>query len=317
MLSRFGRKGAGGWVTGLVGVAALTVVLSGWSPQVEERGLTDHLIIISIDGLRPDAIERYSARTLSRLLREGAYSLEARTIYPSRTLPSHTSMLTGLPPDQHGITWNDDRTETTGVVDAVTIFELAKARGLKTAAFFSKSKFHHLRKPGTLDHSEAPGGLNFLMATETVEAAVRYLRHERPHLLFVHIAEPDYAGHTIGWMSFVYGWAVRRADAAVARVIREADAAYGEGGYTLIVTSDHGGHGRSHGSDDPRDMTIPWVAWGRGVLPGALAEVEIRTMDTAATALWLLGVAVPADWEGRPVHSAFEDRLPTSGPACP
>lgn len=270
-----------------------------------ERRLTPHLIIISIDGLRPDAIERYSARTLLRLLSEGAYTLEAETIYPSKTLPSHTSMLTGLPPSEHGVTWNSDQTRAHGVVSATTVFEAAEAEGLRTAAFFSKSKFQHLRKPGTLDHSEAPRGLNFLMATETVEAAMRYLKHRHPDLIFIHIAEPDYAGHTIGWMSSVYGWAVRRADAAVARVLAEADRFWGQGNYTVLITSDHGGHGRTHGSTDSRDMTIPWIAWGHGVRAGELPARTIRTMDTAATALWLLGLERPAAWVGRPVEAAF------------
>lgn len=270
-----------------------------------ERRLTPHLIIISIDGLRPDAIERYSARTLLCLLSEGAYTLEAETIYPSKTLPSHTSMLTGLPPSEHGVMWNSDQTRAHGVVAATTVFEAAGARGLRTAAFFSKSKFHHLRKPGTLDHSEAPSGLNFLMATETVEAAMRYLKHRSPDLIFIHISEPDYAGHTFGWMTSVYGWAVRRADAAVARILTEADRSYGQGNYTVLVTSDHGGHGRTHGSTDPRDMTIPWIVWGHGVRAGELPARTIRTMDTAATALWLLGVELPAEWVGRPVEAAF------------
>lgn len=272
--------------------------------------LTPHLIIISIDGLRPDAIERYSARALRRLIGEGAYSLEAETIFPSKTLPSHTSMLTGLPPSEHGVLWNSDQTRETGVVTSTTVFEVASAAGLRTAAFFSKSKFQHLRKPGTLDHSEAPSGLNlFYMATETVEAALRYLRHRRPDLVFIHIAEPDYAGHIFGWMSTVYGWGVRRADAAVARILAEADQAYGQGNYTVLITSDHGGHGRTHGTTDPRDMTIPWIAWGYGVRPGELPARTIRTMDTAATALWLLGIEPPSDWVGRPVRGAFSDRL--------
>lgn len=278
-------------------------------PERSQR-LTPHLILISIDGLRPDAIERYRARTLLRLIGEGAYSLEAETVFPSKTLPSHTSMLTGLPPAEHGVTWNSDQTRKTGVVTSTTVFEAATAARLRTAAFFSKSKFQHLRKPGTLDHSEAPTGLNlFLMATETVEAALRYLRHRRPDLIFIHIAEPDYAGHIFGWMGTVYGWGVRRADAAVAKILAEADRTYGRGNYTVLITSDHGGHGRTHGTTDPRDMTIPWIVWGHGVRPGELPARTIRTMDTAATALWLLGVEVPAGWVGRPVRGGFEEGI--------
>jgi len=272
--------------------------------------LTDHVIIISIDGLRPDAIEQFGAATLKRLMREGTFSLSAQTILPSRTLPSHTSMLTGVGADQHGITWNSDEVEELGHVGVPTVFGLAKDRGLTTAAFFSKTKFHHLEVPNTIDYARSPdGGLldSRWYADRMVHEVSRYLRGDAPapNLMFVHIGEPDYAGHLFGWMGRVYGNAVRRADGAVARVVADAEARLGRGNFTVIVTADHGGHDKTHGSSDPRDTTIPWIVWGRGVIPGAELAVGIRTMDTAATALWLLGVAAPTGWVGHPVERAF------------
>ena len=86
---------------------------------------------------------------------------------------------------------------------------------------------------------------------------------------------------------------------------RQAPAAYGSGNFSLIVTADHGGHGTNHGSDDPRDVTIPWIAWGQGVKPGVLSASTVRTMDTAATVLWLLAVDQPVDWTGRAVVEAY------------
>jgi hypothetical protein len=53
---------------------------------------------------------------------------------------------------------------------------------------------------------------------------------------------------------------------------------------------------------------IPWLAWGEGVQPGTQLGHAIRTMDTAATALWLLGVAVPEGWSGIAVAGAFGPR---------
>lgn len=269
-----------------------------------KRAVTEHVLVISIDGLRPDAIDKYSAATLQRLMREGSYTLNAKTIMPSRTLPSHTSMLTGVEPDEHGITWNSDETDTHGVVAVPTVFAKARERGLRTAAFFSKSKFHHLEVPRTLDHSEAPDGSTTWNATRTVANVTRYLERESPNLLFVHLAEPDYAGHRFGWMSWFYGRAVRKADRAVAQLLAAANAAFGEGNYAVVVTADHGGHGWSHGSSDPRDVTIPWIAWGEGVRAGTRIPDGVRTMDTAATALWLLGL--PTLGVGQPVQTAFQ-----------
>lgn len=267
------------------------------------RAVTDHVVVISIDGLRPDAIDRFDATTLQHMMREGSYTLNARTIMPSRTLPSHTSMLTGVEPQEHGITWNSDETDTHGVVAVPTIFARAREHGLRTAAFFSKSKFHHLEVPRSLDYSEAPDGSATWDANRTVANVRRYLEREKPNLLFVHLREPDHAGHRFGWMSWLYGRAVRKADGAVAQLLRAADAAFGRGNYAVVVTADHGGHGWTHGSSNPQDVTIPWIAWGEGVRAGSRIPDGVRTMDTAATALWLLGL--PTLGVGQPVQTAF------------
>jgi predicted AlkP superfamily pyrophosphatase or phosphodiesterase len=269
--------------------------------------MSEHVIVVSIDGLRPDAIGKFGASTIERLMRDGSYSLQASTILPSKTLPSHTSMLTGVEPSAHGVTWNSEEMEAHGHVATPTIFVRAKEAGLHTAAFFSKSKFQHLQVPGSLDYSQAPDGwLGKWSADRTVDDVAKYLESHTPNLLFVHMAEPDFVGHIIGWMSTPYGWAVREADHQLADLLRAADEAYGQGNYTLILTADHGGHGRNHGSDDPRDVTIPWITWGKGVTPGLVLDDGIRTMDTAATALWLLGVeSKGSPIEGHPVRTAF------------
>jgi predicted AlkP superfamily pyrophosphatase or phosphodiesterase len=288
---------------------ALVVLVSASAdvrPASNPDAISTHVIVISIDGLRADAIEKYHPRTLLRLARDGAHAIGAQTITPSRTLPSHTSMLTGVTPEIHGITWNSDETDELGYVRVATVFELARQNGYTTAAFFSKTKFHHLEKPGTLDYSQAPDGANWL-ATKTVADVQQYLKFRRPNLLFVHIGEPDYVGHGFGWMSFAYGWAVRRSDSAVEVLLKAAENAFGAGNFTVVVTADHGGHNRTHGSDDPRDMTIPWIAWGKGIASG-ITPTGVKTTDTAATVLWLLGIAKPEQWSGRAVASAFAPR---------
>jgi predicted AlkP superfamily pyrophosphatase or phosphodiesterase len=266
--------------------------------------VSDHVVIVSLDGMRPDAIDAFRLRTLQRLALEGSRAEHAETVMPSFTLPSHVSMLTGVSPAVHGITWNDDRTREHGFVSVPTVFQLATAAGLRAAAFFSKSKFHHLRVPGTLDYAPVPDGGDLWLATRTMAEVLDYIAHERPNLLFVHVADTDYAGHAFGWMSTPYRWAARRMDSTVRTLVRAADRAYGAGNYTLIVTADHGGHGRAHGTADPQDVAIPWIAWGRGVQRGAISDT-VRTTDTAATVLWLLGLASDSAWEGRVVRQAF------------
>jgi predicted AlkP superfamily pyrophosphatase or phosphodiesterase len=302
-MGRMQRRAA----SALVGaICLLPAACAGNFGPAEPRpgALARHVVVISIDGLRPDAIEASGARNLQRMMQEGAHSLRARTIMPSRTLPSHTSMMTGVSPAVHGITWNDEQVEAQGRVRVATMFDMADSAHLHTAAFFGKAKFRHLIHADAPDEVEAPRGLEVVLAPRITQDVVQYLRFNQPDLLFVHLPDPDIAGHSAGWMSLPYRWAVRRADAAVEQIRRQAVKTF-NGDVVVIVTADHGGHGRDHGTDAEEDVRIPWIVWGRGVEPGAIAE-QIDTFDTAATALWVLGVPVPARWEGRPVAAAFQ-----------
>jgi arylsulfatase A-like enzyme len=276
--------------------------------RVPSASITRNVVLVSIDGLRPDAIARFTAPTLQRLIKEGSYSLSARTIMPSTTLPSHTSMLSGEPPDEHGVFWNNVTSAKVDVVNFSTVFSVAREHGYRTAAFFSKAKFGPLQRPGTLDYSQAPGGwFGRWLGARTVADVRSYLEDQRPNLLFVHLSDPDVAGHSSGWMSQAYGQAVQTADAALGQLLTVADRAYGKGNYSLVVTADHGGHAYGHGTSDPQDVTIPWIAWGRGVNAGLLDE-KIDTFDTAPTVLWLLGVEEPDEWDGSPVEEAFQSQ---------
>src|SRR5262245_12958916 len=276
--------------------------LRATAPQA--AGLSEHVIVVSVDGLRPDAIAAFEATTLRKLIREGSYTLTATTILPSKTLPSHTSMLTGQLPGVHGVSWNTNMSLNRRPITTPTVFGVLRSKGYVTAAFFSKSKFTSLQQPGTLDYSQAPGFFTQWPADRTVRDVERYLAAERPHLLFVHFGDPDNAGHHFGWMSPQYGEAVHAVDFAITRILASAERSFGPGNFTLIVTADHGGHKRNHGSDDPRDMTIPWIAWGRAVKPGQLSQ-SVKTMDTAATVLWLFRVGDAGNWAGQPVVGAF------------
>ena len=289
-------------------VSEPSIVLQGAASA--PRGRTaNHVIVVSIDGLRPDAIARFKAPTLSRLMREGRYSLTAQTIDLSLTLPSHTSMLTGVGSDQHGVTWTSNKTEERGHVAVPTIFGLARAKGFTTAAFFSKTKFEHLDVPESLDHSVGPTKSPTPWGSHHTMGLVReHLRTARPNLLFVHFADADFAGHTFGWMGHTYGMAVREIDRSLYSLLTAADEAYGPGRYTVIVTADHGGHGRTHGTTDKADTTIPWIVWGAGVARGDTLS-GVRTMDTAATVMWMLGVSAPANWTGRAQTTAFDPAL--------
>src|SRR5262245_39813541 len=108
------------------------------------RARAERVVIVSIDGLRPDAIDAAEAATLKRLIARGAYCATARTVRPSVTLPSHASMLSGLDPSRHQVYWNGYHR---GYFPYPTVFSVAAQCGAKSAMIFSKDKFHFLAHP--------------------------------------------------------------------------------------------------------------------------------------------------------------------------
>ena len=131
--------------------------------------------------------------------------------------------------------------------------------------------------------------------------AIRHL----PNVLFIHFAITDGMGHSYGWLSPQQFSVLFRADEALKQFLDELDARNLRNETLFIVTADHGGHGSTHGSNSPEDMTIPWIAAGPGIQSNKALTALVHTMDTAATAAFALGLSIPAEWDGVPVYEAF------------
>lgn len=261
----------------------------------------DHVVIISIDGLRPDAISAVSAPNLSALVRQGAYCAQARTVEPIATLPTHTSMLTGLTPARHGVRFNAYRR---GHYRGETIYSVAKRAGLATAMFFAKPKLHYLADPAYVDHIQGPpaGADDFHRPTSAARLAATFAELWPRYLFgltFVHLREPDIAGHAEGWMSEGYLSAVTDADRAVGALVSTLKASGRWPKTALIVTADHAGSGRGHWPVIPENWTIPWLVVAPGVSRGSRIEHTLRIYDTAPTALALLGLKLSTVGEGQ------------------
>jgi predicted AlkP superfamily pyrophosphatase or phosphodiesterase len=260
--------------------------------------LASRVVILSIDGLRPDAISLAPMPNLMALMQSGAYSLTAQTVYPSVTLIAHSSMLSGLCPAKHGVYWND-YLPNLGYAQGTDLFDIAHAAGLRTDMVVSKKKLIQVTEPSSLD--------NFLFVNDRDTVVMERLLADFPEdfrVLFIHFGIADGMGHSYGWLSPQQLSVLFRADEALGQFLEELDARNLRNETLLIVTADHGGHDSTHGSNSPEDMTIPWIASGPGIQPKALTSF-IQTTDTAATAAFALGLPIPAEWDGVPVYEAF------------
>ena len=254
------------------------------------------VVIISEDGMRPDALSPEATPRHIELMQEGTIAKLAETIPQSDTLPSHASMLSGVGAQAHGLWWNHYEA-TRGYIHVPTVFSAAHAAGLRTAMIVGKPKLQHIAAPGTVDHYERPSYL----CGGVAQRAAEYFVTEQPDLLFVHFSDPDEFGHSDGWMSPKYQAAVRASDKCLATVLDAIDTSGLASSTLVIVTADHGGHGKRH--SDGREMVdreIPWIVRGPGVPSGKVLDETIDTEDTAATTLAALGLPALPHMRGEP-----------------
>jgi predicted AlkP superfamily pyrophosphatase or phosphodiesterase len=255
--------------------------------------------ILSVDGLRADAVAKTELPTLCGLVARGAYTYAARSVTPSETLPGHASMLSGEEPKVHKITrdWDDFLPEK-GFIAVPTVFSVARAAGLRTVMVVGKKKLQHLAPPGTVDTFVLAERGDADVANEAVVQAGAGF-----DLLFVHFPDVDLAGHAAGWMSPAYLETLARLDEALGRVLAVLPPET-----TVIFTADHGGKDHSHGRDIAEDTTVPWIVTGPKVTRRGLMTSRVKQTDTAATALWLLGLGLPSGCVGAVVQEPFAAR---------
>lgn len=257
------------------------------------------VVFVMIDGTRPDALAAANCPNLASLPARGAFTFRATSVMPSVTLPCHMSIFHSVPPERHGVTTNDWRPMARplpGLVDQ------AHAAGKRCAFFYNWEPLRNLNLPGSLAFSyfrenvyTDPQGDQII-----ADEVVRYLSTDRPDFVFVYFGTVDTAGHRHGWMSNEYLAQLERVDHALGTLLAALPA-----GSTLLLQSDHGGHERTHGTDSPEDMTIPWIVAGPGIRPGYELKTAVSLLDTAPTLARLLKINPHPDWEGRCVEEIF------------
>lgn len=265
------------------------------------------VILILVDGMRPDAMTDCGHPYGNRLLELGSYSLEAETVFPSVTLPCHMSLFHSVSPERHGILTN---TYVPQVRPVRGLCEQLSAEGKICCFFYNWEELRDLSRPSSLAYSffvsEAlyHGEKSNEMVTEN---ALSFIGEEKPDFAFVYLGFADIAGHNHGWMGEEYMGACRLSLEEIRRLVE----AFGDE-YSIIVTADHGGHGWMHGTQEKEDMLIPLVCIGPDFQPGAQFE-KAGICDIAPTVTELLGVAAPEEWKGRSLlksHGLSADTQP-------
>lgn len=296
-----------------VALNSATVLFGQARPTTKPVPEIRRVMIISVDGLRPDLMVFADVPHLREMCRSGSFSLWARSTPASITIPTHVSMLTGVVPEAHAIMWNGDLPLSAPVYPtASTIFELAHRAGYSTAMVAGKRKLSILDKPATIDWKWFASSSTSEDADVLAES-LRILREHRPELMFIHFPSVDNAGHAAGWGTDAQLAAVSTVDDCIGKIVSTLGDLKLDGETLLIVTADHGGAGRTHGAEDARSRTIPWILSGPGVRKGfdltrLGREKNIEVYDTFATTAAVLGIPIRSKIDGVFVKEAFENQ---------
>ena len=126
------------------------------------------------------------------------------------------------------------------------------------------------------------------------DAALRLVGERKPDFVYLYQVDTDEkGGHDNGWMSAEYLRRVRIAIENAKRVVET----YGDD-YTVIITADHGGHDRMHGTDRAEDTTIPMFFIGEEFARGKELH-GVSILDIAPTIARVMGLFPEKEWEGR------------------
>ena len=256
----------------------------------------DLVVLFVLDGLRPDGLRQAHTPHMDGIFSGGAFTYRGRTVMPSATLPCHTSMFRGVAPERHGITTN---TWVPQVRPVPSITDIVHGAGRRTSAFYNWEQLRDLADPGSLDRSyflsncrEAEGDLAI------ADAAASCLGGEEG-FAFVYLGYTDIAGHNSGWMSDPYLDAIGNADTGVGQVLSVLD----HSRTAIILTSDHGGHEQTHGTEMDEDMTIPWATSAPGIPTGHEIAEQVNIIDNPPTIAAYLDLETPEEWTGKAVQS--------------
>ena len=249
------------------------------------------VLLVLVDGMRPDSLT--GIEYAQDFLAKSTYTLNAKTVLPSDTLPCHMSLFHSVDPEVHKTNSN---TFNAGANPVNGLCEVLSKKDKKCAFFFAWGELRDLAKPGTLTHSCFVNGNKFgygVANEKLADFAIDYLAKNDTDFTFLYFGYPDDAGHRKGWMSEEYILAVKQSLQWANKVVNTLS-----DDYTVIITADHGGHDYGHGTDMPEDRTIPIMIMGKDI-PANKEIFGASIKDIAPTVTKILGVEADGDWTGK------------------
>ncbi len=262
-----------------------------------------YVVLVSVDGMRHDYIERYHAPNLLDMKKNALTAEAFRPIYPSITFPNHYSIITGLYPKNHHLLANDFYDRTSGEryqmsdkgqvqngkwYGGMPLWLVAERQGMISASYFwvGSDVAIHGQFPSyyKVYDTKVPNEVRVAQVLEWLHMP----KEQRPHFLTLYYSIVDSAGHEFGPESKEVKEAVLEVDHSIGELIKGLEALDKEGVPTnLFIVSDHG----MQTIDPKKVVAIPPELLGKDYIftgRGAFSMVYTTSPEKTAEALKLL-----------------------------
>ncbi|RHZ48456.1 hypothetical protein Glove_551g62 [Diversispora epigaea] len=259
----------------------------------------------------------------------GASSLKAKAVVPTDSAENWGSLLHGVLPHKHGL--------KNGDVDAgipydeknpyPSIFKLLEAKSkddnnnIKMASYVAWESINtgiielsvkaDLYAPLTHENFFMKWWLRFkhkmknsIYDYSVVSRLCDYIhdsKNQDVKFIFVHLTDVDEYGHGYSYGSQTYLEQIKVMDSHVGTILKAIDEQGWNDDSLVIMTTDHGGIGTSHGGKSDVEVNVFLAVRGEGIEPNSKIEGEVCNMDCAALIVKALGMEIP-EW--------FDAKLP-------
>ncbi|MHA1593370.1 MAG: alkaline phosphatase family protein [Candidatus Baldrarchaeia archaeon] len=267
----------------------------------------NHVIVIFIDGARPDMVKKANTSNMDELLGNGVYFSNAFCYTPSLSHPGTVCLLTGTRPAISGVVSNWQKFP--GGMEIDNIFRIVKEANGTTAHIGDTGVAQYFGR--YVDYVGPPlkdyGGIEE-WDEAVFNTSIEIIKNVKPTFMVIHFSTVDEYGHMYGGVSEQYKKAIEKTDQYIGKII---DALKDAGIYNdalIVLFSDHGHIDRGgHGGSEEVARKILLVFSGPKVRKNVTISDYVYQDYIAPTICYFLGLRLPSATTGRVLYEAFEE----------
>ena len=287
---------------------------------MDSASQADYVILFVLEGFDQDSLKGGAMPRLGKLIKDGAVTWSASGVKPALRLPTMASLITGMPVEKHGITWNFFEISR-GYSRSPSLFDyLDLSGGRDSAIFYMDESLYQLARPEPYTDHQLCGALRPECDSAKITAYIQQYFEKAtsghgyghaipslPHLLIVHLPEAGRAGVAHGWSSKEYRHGLMAVDSAI-RSVLEMFKQYQLLDRTTVIVTSLSEKGSDPGAETSTDDSpvLPWIASGAGIKPGQHIRQPVSIIDTGATVMRILGLDTHTEWDSTPVEEILQ-----------